>query len=149
MDAYAQKQVKLPVSGKVITVTELDAIEAQRFLGLLMEIGSGSLLALGKIERKAGGFDLHLGAGAQGMIDRLCQRVDLAQELVRASVPTEVYSEEWFKLTFRARNLPDLYFLVEQIIVWNFTDAADFLKKKATHIIAGLLQLVELQTGTN
>lgn len=149
MDAYGQKQIKLPLSGKTVTITELDGLEAARFMALLGEIGAGFIIAVGTYKRGAGGVDLHIGAGAQGAIDRLCQRMDLMQELVKASVPVETYSEEWFKLTFRARNLPDLYMLVEEIIRWNFTDAADFLKKKATEIIAALSSLVELQTGTS
>lgn len=150
LDAYSQKQVKLPVSGKTVTITELDAMEAQRFLALLMEVGAGALIAFGTYKRNSGGgVDLHLGAGAQGAIDRLCQRPELLQELVKASIVDPAYSDDWYKLTFRARNLPDLYHLANEIIVWNFADAADFLKKKATRIIGGLLQLVELQTATN
>lgn len=150
LDAYSQKQVKLPVSGKTVTITELDAMEAQRFLAILGQIGAGAVIAIGTYKRSAGGgIDLHLGAGAQAAIDRLCERMDVMQELVKASMADPAYSEEWFKLTFRARNLPDLYTLVEAIVVWNFTDVADFLKKKATVLIGALSSLVELQTATN
>lgn len=137
MQAYEQKSVALPLGGVTVVITEMTATDAIRFGAILGSAASGAMVGVSSIKRTAGGaMGIHIGETMRGALDRLLEKPEAVRDLVKCSVSPEVWAgDAWFDNTFRARHLPDLFLLVQEILTLNYGPTLELLKKKIGQFI--------------